>query len=88
MDALQPFVANGQVHVLKKHNRTLVDEMCSMTVEKGKVIGRSPNLADSFAYHPIFWRSQEVLREDEEEGDIVKYWGEEPVVAYGLEVLT
>ena len=88
MDALQPFVANNQVHVLKQHDRSLVSELVAMQVVGGKVVGRSPNLADSLAYHAEMWRGQELLHATEEEDDKISKWCPESGPAYGLECLT
>jgi len=83
---LQPFVANGQLHVLKHHDSTLVAEMVALQVVAGKVIGRSPNLADSLSYHAPYWRMQEVLMAEEEED--IKKWLPDSGPRYGLECLT
>jgi predicted phage terminase large subunit-like protein len=87
MDALQPFVANQQVHVLKSMDSSLVSELVAMQVVGGRVIGRSPNLADSLAYHSEFWRGQEVLMAQEDDDDI-KLWVPESGPAYGLQCST
>jgi hypothetical protein len=54
LDALQPFIRNRQVYFHKDH-KELIDELCALNIIGGKVIGRSPNLADALAYHPNFW---------------------------------
>ena len=87
MDALQPFIANHQVHVLRSHDASLVSELVALQVVGGKVVGRSPNLADSLAYHSEFWRGQEILMAQEDEDDI-KLWVPESGPAYGLQVST
>jgi hypothetical protein len=87
MDALQPFVANQQMHVLRSMDSTLVSELVALQVVGGKVIGRSPNLADSLAYHSEFWRGQEVLMAAEDDDDI-KLWVPESGPAYGLQCST
>jgi predicted phage terminase large subunit-like protein len=86
LDALQPFVANGQVHVLRKHDSTLVAEMVALQVVGAKVVGRSPNLADSLSYHATYWRAQEVLMAEEE--DEIRKWVPDSGARYGLECLT
>ncbi len=90
LDALQPFVAGGQLFVQKAHDRTVVDELCSLQVVGGKVVGRSPNLADSLSYHSEFWRGLELRQievEDPEE-DRVKDAHEDVTPQYGLKCLT
>lgn len=62
LDGLQPFIKRGMVYV-KKENRNLVDQLCNLMVFQGKIVGASPNLADSFAYHVGYW----VTRKDENE---------------------
>lgn len=54
IDALQPFIRNRQVYFYK-NQKELIDELCALNIVGGKVIGRSPNLVDSLAYHPKFW---------------------------------
>ena len=54
LDALQPFIRNRQVYFHEDH-KELIDELCALNIVGGKVIGRSPNLADALAYHPNFW---------------------------------
>lgn len=83
LDALQPFVANHQVYVLRSHDSSLVSEMIGLQVVGGKVVGRSPNLADSLSYHAEFWRGQERQMKPEDE-DEVKRWAPEAGPAYGL----
>lgn len=87
LDSLQPFIAGGQLFVLQEHDRTVVEELVSLQVVGGKVVGRSPNLADSLAYHAEFWRGLE-LREIEPGEDGVADDEETIHVPYGLEVLT
>jgi predicted phage terminase large subunit-like protein len=70
-DALQPFVENHQFYVLHKHKANVVHELVNMQVADGKVVGKSPNLADSLAYHAKHWRiGWDTQTEDEEDGDI------------------
>jgi len=89
LDSLQPFVAGGQLFVLKEHDRTVVDELCSLQVVGGKVVGRSPNLADSLSYHAEHWRGLELRQfEVEEVDDKVKDADEDVTPHYGLECLT
>ena len=87
IDSLQPFVANEQLYVLRSHDASLVSEMVSIQVVKGKVVGRSPNLADSLSYHAEFWRGIEVEMEEDEE-DAIQPWLEHGGPAYGLQCST
>ena len=87
LDALQPYVANHQMHVLHEHDSSLVSELVSLQVVGGKVIGRSPNLADALSYNAPYWRNQEVLMAEEDEDD-VKLWMPESGPAYGLQCST
>lgn len=87
LDALQPFVANHQVYVLKSHDASLVSELVALQVIAGKVIGRSPNLADSLSYHAPYWRNMEYEMSIEDEDDIKK-WIPNAGPAYGLECST
>jgi len=57
VDSLQPFVRNQQVN-FTKGQRKLVNELLNLQVVGGKVVGRSPNLADSLAYHVEYWRGK------------------------------
>ena len=84
MDALQPFVANHQLHVLRSHDASLVSELVALQVVGGKVVGRSPNLADSLAYHAVFWRGQESVGAVDEDDDDIKKWIPDSGPAYGL----
>lgn len=87
LDALQPFVANHQVFFLKKDKGT-VNELCDMQVAGGKVVGRSPNLADSLSYHTKEWRISRVKRPSVDDESGIDYFNPytsdvvEP--AYGL----
>ena len=86
LDSLQPFVANHQLHVLKSHDHSLVSELVAMQVVGGKVVGRSPNLADSLSYHAVYWTNiEQELNEDE---DDIKLFNHKAVPAYGLVCLT
>ena len=80
LDALQPFIAGGQLYVQREHDRTVVDELCSLQVVGGKVVGRSPNLADSLSYHSEFWRGIELRQigfdEESNEDEIKTVAGE------------
>ena len=87
IDSLQPFVANQQVYVLRKQ-RKLVDELVHMQVVNGKVVGKSPNLADSLAYHAQFWRGAIGRSEDQDEIDYMEQFKKPVAPAYGLECLT
>lgn len=87
LDALQPFVANQQVYVLRSHDASLVSELVALQVVGGKVVGRSPNLADSLSYHTMFWRNIEQQMELEDE-DEVKLWCPQAGPAYGLQCMT
>ena len=88
LDALQPFVANGQLYVLKEHNATVVDELVGLQVVGGKVVGRSPNLADSLSYHSEFWRGIELRQEMVSEEDEIQEYGTQRPIPYGLECST
>jgi len=88
IDALQPFVANHQVYVQRKHKK-LVDELVTMQVVNGKVVGKSPNLADSLAYHAEFWRG--IIGRGQQDDDDVTPFSQykKPIApAYGLQCLT
>ena len=41
-----------------KGQQKLVRELLNLQVVNGKVVGKSPNLADSLAYHVEYWRGQ------------------------------
>ena len=88
LDALQPFVANQQLYVLRSHDSSLVSELVALQVVKGKVVGRSPNLADSLSYHTQFWRNIEQQSAIEDDDDGVRMWCPQSGPAYGLECLT
>jgi predicted phage terminase large subunit-like protein len=89
LDALQPFVAAGQLYVLKDHLTTVVDELVSMQVVGGKVVGKSPDLADSLAYHAEFWRGLELNREPlADNREHIPEWQSQRPTPYGLEVST
>ena len=55
IDSLQPFVRNHQLYVQFSH-KPVIKELVNLQVVGGKVVGRSPNLADSLAYHAEHWR--------------------------------
>jgi len=87
IDGLQPFVANQQIYVRKQHKK-LVDELVGIQIIAGKIAGRSPNRADSLAYHVQFWKSQ---LPQERKDDEIEWWdAERPEVipAYGLQCYT
>jgi predicted phage terminase large subunit-like protein len=88
VDSLQPFIRNQQVF-FTKGQRKLVNELINLQVVGGKVVGKSPNLADSLAYHVEFWRGKPGQRIDTSDdidyfdsfmGDIGR--------SYGLECVT
>ena len=59
LNALQPFIRNHQVFFgPDEGNRKLIYELSRVQYvnEKAVIAGRSPNLADSLAYHVGFWR--------------------------------
>lgn len=88
LDALQPFVQNHQVF-FQKSQRRLVNELLTLQIVKGKVVGRSPNLADSLAYHAEFWRGFAQKMNDEDDIREVSPWLEaKRGRAYGIECLT
>lgn len=86
VDSLQPFVRNQQVF-FTKGQRKLVQELLNLQVIAGKVVGRSPNLADSLAYHVEYWRgkSKPQTKDDIDYFDATKV---DVGRAYGLECLT
>ena len=65
VDSLQPFVRNQQVN-FTKGQRKLVQELLNLQVVGGKVVGKSPNLADSLAYHVEYWRGKSKPQEKED----------------------
>ena len=88
IDALQPFVQNQQVYFLKSQKQ-LVDELLNMQVVNGRVVGKSPNLADSLAYHAEFWRGGPTAQEiDMDDMDYRSPYLLENGPAYGIECLT
>jgi hypothetical protein len=74
------------LYFLRSHKK-LVDELLNMQVVNGRVIGKSPNLADSLAYHSEFWRGGPVYQEPEDD-DIQMSFVQEIGPAYGLQCLT
>lgn len=67
IDSLQPFIANRQMYLGRsRQHRRIIDEAVELQVVDGKVVGRSPNLLDSLAYHEQFWRGQLVEKENKE----------------------
>ena len=86
VDSLQPFVRNQQVH-FTKGQRKLVQELINLQVVGGKVVGRSPNLADSLAYHVEYWRGKNKPQQ-KEDIDYFDAHTAELGRAYGLECLT
>ena len=89
VDSLQPFIRNQQVFFTKAQ-RKLVNELINLQVVGGKVVGRSPNLADSLAYHVEFWRGKPGKSVDEDDDDIDYFDAFLGDVgrAYGLECVT
>ena len=57
-------------------------------VINGKVVGKSPNLLDSLAYHAEFWRAGPVFREEQEDIDYINPRAAVVTPAYGLQCLT
>ena len=90
LDSLQPFIANHQVFFLRGiQQQPAIKELVSMQVVGGKVVGKSPNLADSLAYHAPYWTKGVVTNKDEHEIRYVEPWAEAGVVpAYGLSCST
>jgi predicted phage terminase large subunit-like protein len=86
IDALQPFVQNQQVYFLRNQKK-LVDELLNLQIINGRVIGKSPNLADSLAYHAEFWRGGPVFQAEPED-DYDTPFMLESGPAYGLCCLT
>jgi predicted phage terminase large subunit-like protein len=86
IDSLQPFVRNQQVF-FTKGQRKLVNELINLQVVGGKVVGKSPNLADSLAYHVEYWRGK-AKPIPEEDYDYFDPFIEPTGAAYGLECLT
>ena len=87
IDSLQPFVRNQQVHVSRAMTR-LVNEAVNLQVVGGKVIGRSPNLIDSLAYHAVFWRGVEDMTEDDDDIEFADAFVGKPKPRYGLGLRT
>ena len=88
IDALQPFVQNQQIFFLRNQKK-LVDELLNMQIVKGKVIGKSPNLADSLAYHAEFWRGGPTAQPvDMDDMDYKSPFLKNTGPAYGLQCLT
>jgi predicted phage terminase large subunit-like protein len=87
IDGLQPFVRNHQLFV-QPSAKPLVREMCNLQVVRGKIIGKSPNLADSLAYHLDFWNMRDFQTDNKDEDEIPYRDAQrrDPVRAYGLEV--
>ena len=56
ISALQPFVASRQIWLPYGRQSKLQDEMINFRVMKGTLVGRSPNVLDSLAYHAEFWK--------------------------------
>lgn len=86
IDALQPFVRNHQLYIPEKL-RFVAKEMANMIVVGGKVVGRSPNLADSLAYHPENWLLSLDKAEKSDEDQVIQQKDEQNV-NYGLECVT
>jgi hypothetical protein len=86
VDSLQPFVRNQQVY-FTKGQRKLISELLNLQVVGGKVVGKSPNLADSLAYHVEYWRGKLKPVEKEDVDYFDPYKGEARP-AYGIQCLT
>lgn len=86
VDSLQPFVRNQQVF-FTKGQRKLVSELLNLQVVGGKVVGKSPNLADSLAYHVIYWRGKAPAVEEEDYEYFDPYVGDISP-SYGLQCAT
>jgi hypothetical protein len=86
IDSLQPFVRNHQLH-FTKGQRKLVSELLNLQVVGGKVIGKSPNLADSLAYHVEYWRGK-AKPEEKEDYDYFDPFLGDVGPSYGLECIT
>jgi predicted phage terminase large subunit-like protein len=86
VDSLQPFVRNQQVF-FTKGQRKLVNELLNLQVVGGKVVGRSPNLADSLAYHVEYWRGKSKPVEEDDYEYFDPFLGDAGP-AYGIECLT
>jgi predicted phage terminase large subunit-like protein len=87
IDALQPFVRNQQVY-FTKGQRKLTQELINLQVVGGKVVGRSPNLADSLAYHVEYWRGKPGEVIESEDIDYFDSFKGDVGRAYGLECVT
>jgi hypothetical protein len=88
VDSLQPFIRNQQVF-FTKGQRKLVNELINLQVVGGKVVGKSPNLADSLAYHVEFWRGRPGERVDtSDEIDYFDSFMGDIGRSYGLECVT
>jgi len=87
VDALQPFIRNQQVY-FTKGQRKLTQELINLQVVGGKVIGKSPNLADSLAYHVEYWRGKSPDIEKSDDLDYFDSFVGEVGRAYGLECVT
>ena len=89
IDALQPFIQNQQVFFLRNQS-ALVNELLNMQIINGRVVGKSPNLADSLAYHAEFWKRGPAAKRVQD--DDIPYrspWMKpKDGVAYGLQCLT
>ena len=85
IQALQPFIKNGQFYVRKEHYK-LVRELTKVQISRGSVLGKSPNRADALAYHVQFWRGISIpdtdVKDEIEFEDQMLY--PERYVAYGM----
>lgn len=86
VDSLQPFVRNQQVF-FTKGQRKLISELLNLQVVGGKVVGRSPNLADSLAYHVEYWRGR-AKPQPKEDFDYFDPFKTDKGRDYGLECMT
>jgi hypothetical protein len=67
INAFQPFVRKRQVY-FGRDQQYLIREMLSLQILEGgkRFAGRSPNLVDALAYHVEFWKSKDVVIEEDE----------------------
>ena len=77
-------------HLRDAQDRKLINELINLQVVGGKVVGRSPNLADSLSYHVEFWRGRpgEVAKDDDDDLDYFDAFVGDVGRAYGLECVT
>lgn len=89
INSLQPFVRRRKLRFTSDQTE-LIREMLDLQIVDGKrILGRSPNLLDSLAYHVEFWRSSIIKNPNEGIDDIKDASLIEPEVPlYGLECYT